>query len=385
MNTDPHIQQIFDVIEELRKARDDGPRTRKLLDALFRNVHNLKANASANGLSSLVEAAQQFENVLHSLRTGERAADPLVSNAIPFDVWSSLKREQKYALQQSIAEGARLFLVQTDFDLADFERQFQSLKETLTKNGEVISTSPTTDGERPGKINFRILYARRADADSTLSNIPAVRVEEISIPGSARPQKDTNEFENRISILDRSFEKLSAELVNLPAASIDDVLQQALRAGRSAALATGKAVEFEVRGQDFLTDKSLCNTVAYPLLHLVRNAVDHGIETSDERVRLGKQPRGKIVIEAAVIDDQIRITVTDDGRGIDPAQIALIFRPGFSTASEVSAISGRGVGLDAVKTIIENAGGAVSVTSRPGHGSAFKMTFPSTSYPRHPR
>jgi two-component system, chemotaxis family, sensor kinase CheA len=377
MNTDPNVPQIFDAIEELRKAVDDGPRTRKLLDALFRNVHNLKANASANGLNKLVDAAHEFENLLHSLRTGAQTAEALASDAIPADVLSSLKQEQKHGLQQCIAEGARLFLVQTDFAVADFELQFQSLKETLSKNGEVISTSPIADSERPGKVNFRILYAQRAEAGPPLLNIPGVKVEGLSIQIPVTPQAVTNEFKNQIALLDRSFERLSAELVNLPAVSIDDVLRQALRAGQSAALATGKDVEFEVRGQHFLTPESLRNAVADPLLHLVRNAVDHGIETSDERLRLGKQPRGKIVIEAATIENQTRITVTDDGRGIDPAQIAFIFQPGFSTASELSQVSGRGVGLDVVKTSVEEAGGSVTVSSQLGRGSAFAITFPS--------
>ena len=100
----------------------------------------------------------------------------------------------------------------------------------------------------------------------------------------------------------------------------------------------------------------LDKTYVDPLVHLVRNAVDHGIESSEERVKLGKAERGKIVIEAATLDGEIRITVTDDGRGIDPALIEQIFRPGFSTAAEVSEISGRGVGLDAVKTANRRSG-----------------------------
>src|SRR5215216_6294186 len=128
----PEIEQIYSVIEQLREAGDDGPRKRKLIDTLFRHVHNLKAKASANGLTNLVTAAHEFENVLHSLR-----ADPLT-------------------------EGAKLFLVQTSFDVADFDREFQRLKETLSRTGEVISTSPRVDKERPEKVNFRILYARKA-------------------------------------------------------------------------------------------------------------------------------------------------------------------------------------------------------------------------------
>jgi two-component system, chemotaxis family, sensor kinase CheA len=372
MNTDSQVEQILTAIEELRNAANDGPRTRKLLDALFRSVHNLKANASANGLSGLAAAAHEIENVLHSIRTGTETSDAFVSNAIPADIWSSLKQEQKHTLQQSIAEGARLFLVQTSLEVADFDQQFQSLKETLSKTGEVISTLATVD--RAGKISFRMLYTGTVEADLTSLDIPDVIVEEISVPLTAASPKSAID----IHALERSFEKLSAELENSGIAPVGDVFQQALRAGRSTALATGKEIDFEVRGQDLKLDQTLCEAMADPLIHLVRNAVDHGIESNDERVRRGKDPRGKIVIEVTTSEAQTTITVTDDGRGIDPASLPFIFQPGYSTASEVSTISGRGVGLDAVKTGVEEAGGSVSVSSEPGKGSTFKLTLPNS-------
>jgi len=104
------------------------------------------------------------------------------------------------------------------------------------------------------------------------------------------------------------------------------------------------------------------------LINLVRNAVDHGIET-----------RGKVFIEITQRDDQISVTVTDDGRGIDPSLIDKIFEPGFSTAQKVSTISGRGIGLDVVKTRVEELGGTVNVRSTPGQGASFELTLPISS------
>lgn len=342
MNIDP----IFTAVEQLRVVAGDGPATRKVVDALFRHVHNLKANAATNGLSDLAAAAHEFENVLHSIRAG--AADTFVSDAIPRDIWTSLRRDQKSTLTQSIAEGAKLFLVEASFDVAHFDREFQNLEQTLSKTGEVISRVPNAS---PGKVNFRILYAQKGEAD--LPNASDITMQELSAALTS-PANASNDLE----AVERAFEKLSAELINLPATSDEGVLQQALRAGRAAAVLTGKEVEFEVRGEDLLLDEKY----VVPIVHLVRNAVDHGIESS-----------GKIVIEAAIHDGETRITVTDDGRGIDPALIDQIFKPGFSTASEISELSGRGVGLDAVKTAIEEAGGSVSVTSKVGHGSTFEI------------
>lgn len=326
MNPDP----IFTAVEQLREVAGDGPAMRKVLDALFRHVHNLKANASANGLNDLAAAAHEFENVLRSMRT------------------------------RAIAEGARLFLVRANFDVADFEQKFQSLKERLSNTGEVISTSPSIDNERPGKLKFKILYAETNDAVQTLSDIPGLLIEEITTP----PAPSTSELEAHASF-DSAFEKLSAELAKLPAVSPQDVFEIAVRAGQAAASALGKEVEFEVREQDLKLDARMREVVRDALVHLVRNAVDHGIEA-----------RGKIVIEASSIEGQTRITVTDNGRGIDPTLTEQIFRPGFSTAPEVSEISGRGVGLDAVKTAIEDAGGSITVTSQIDHGSIFEITVP---------
>jgi two-component system chemotaxis sensor kinase CheA len=342
VNTDP----IFTAVEQLRLLAGDGPATRKVVDALFRHVHNLKANAAANGLNALAAAAHQFENVLHSIRTG--AADTFVSKAIPRDVWTSLRPDQKSTLTRSIAEGAKLFLVEASFDVAHFDREFQNLEQTLSKTGEVISRLPAAT---PGRVNFKILYAQRGEGD--LPDIADVTIQEISAALTS-PANATHDLE----AVERAFEKLSEELINLPPTSGEGVLPQVVRAGRAAAVVTGKEVEFEIRGEDLLLDKKYI----VPLVHLVRNAVDHGIESS-----------GKIVIEAATRDGETRITVTDDGRGIDPALIDQIFQPGFSTATEISEISGRGVGLDAVKTAIEEAGGSINVRSEVGRGSTFEI------------
>lgn len=357
MNTD----SIFTAMQQLHEVAGDGPATRKSLDTLFRHVHNLKANASANGLSDLASAAHEFENVLHSMRTA--AADTSLTNSIPADIWSSLRQDQKSTLTQSIAEGAKLFLVEASFDLAHFDREFQNLEQTLNKTGEVICRLPNAS---PGKVNFRILYAQR-DETADLPNSSEITIEQISAV-LTNAAKATNDLKT----VERAFEKFSAALINLPAASDEGVLQQILRAGRAAAAVTGKEVEFEIRGEDLL----LAKTYVDPLLHLVRNAVDHGIEASEERVKLGKPERGKISIEAATLDGETRITVTDDGRGIDPTLIERIFRPGFSTATQVSEVSGRGVGLDIVQTTVKELGGTISITSQVGQGSTFEIKLP---------
>src|SRR5215203_2857909 len=189
MSTDPQIDQILDAVEQLRTADVDGPHQRKLIDALFRNVHTFKAKATTNGLHDLAAAAHEFENVLHAIR--------------------------KTTLQQALSEGAKLFRVQTSFDVADFGREFQSLKETLSSIGEVISTSPRIDKERPGKVNFEILYARKTDDGETipeLSNAHVVSVEEVSKQQAVIPGQSSKDI---ASSIEGPFAKFLADLVNL--------------------------------------------------------------------------------------------------------------------------------------------------------------------------
>lgn len=327
------LEQIKTALAELRNTSGDGPATRKQLDSLFRQVHSLKATASADGLADLSRAAHELENVLHSLRTGEATLDNHVLQQmtntlsetlpLPGELLNSLKAEEKHALQQSLNEGAKLFLVQTSFDAADFDQQFQDLKARLSRDGEMISVAPKAENN---KINFRILYATRVE---NLELAPNVSVEPI-------PQTSGNLWDRIV------------------------------RAGESTAAALNKEVDFHLSG----TDLSLDDAIADCLIHLVRNAVHHGIES-----------RGTITITATNEHDQLTIKVTDDGRGIDPQTIAsgLIFQPGYSTASELSEFSGRGVGLDVVKTTVESLGGSVQIQSEPGRGSTFEITLPSKS------
>jgi chemotaxis protein histidine kinase CheA/ActR/RegA family two-component response regulator len=172
------------------------------------------------------------------------------------------------------------------------------------------------------------------------------------------------------------------------------------RAARAVALKQGKDVEFVLEGETTEVDRTVYEEVAGPLLHLVRNAVNHAIETPQERIRRGKPPTGQIKLSASYEGNQIMITVRDDGNGIDrdnvrrtaisrglirPDQqlsedevVALIFRPGFSTAGVVSEESGRGVGLDVVRDSVSRLRGTLVVESAPGMGTAFTMTFPTS-------
>lgn len=193
---------------------------------------------------------------------------------------------------------------------------------------------------------------------------------------------------------------IEERLIGLRMVTVSQILERAARAGRLAARATGKDVTFVTTGGDVKLDKALADAIADPLLHILRNAVDHGVELPSERKRIGKKPRGTVRLEARGEGNRVVLRVVDDGRGIDPLRITraaaaqgvieagrlltkpqalrLIFRPGFSTAASVSSVSGRGVGLDVVERAVEQVGGELHVSSEPSAGTTFEIVLPTT-------
>jgi two-component system, chemotaxis family, sensor kinase CheA len=221
----------------------------------------------------------------------------------------------------------------------------------------------------------------------------------LALSGSASVEKEELSASLATEIRRRAVE-LEERLIALRMIPLARALKRAVRAGLLASRLVGKEVDFEVTGEDVRLDKSLVDAVSDPLLHLARNAVDHGIETPGERARGGKSARGLVRFSAVAEGSRVRLRVSDDGRGIDPSHITraaraqgiinadtalnmrealrLIFRPGFSTAASVSSISGRGIGLDVVEHALEQAGGEMRVWSETGAGTTFEILLPTT-------
>lgn len=375
---------------------------------------------------------------------------------LPSELSQALTDEEKHRLGRRYVDGNSLCLVATSFDIADFEEQFYSLKEKLAEIGEVLSTSPAVGSEDVERINFRILFSTdegvqmvgmhlqsfpnvaitqlppaataisherpaepaatqppvlapnfiRADlndldqllsATHQLSRLTTAALDQAQL---AIPQENDSQFKLQADEIRRCFLQLQNEMINLRMVSLGPILQRAARAGRAAARTVNKQIDFEVVGSELRLDKMLSDAIADPLVHLVRNAVDHGIETPEARLAARKPERGKITIEVVRVGSRTRLRVSDDGRGIDPTTISraaiklgivdrasdvdmnrslrLIFRPGFSTLSSPSTVSGRGVGLDIVENSVEQVGGEVRVSSESGRSSIFEIRLPVT-------
>jgi two-component system chemotaxis sensor kinase CheA len=194
--------------------------------------------------------------------------------------------------------------------------------------------------------------------------------------------------------LARAAESLENDVLGLRMERFGELADSLLRVARDVALAESKLVDLVIEGAEIEVDRSLLETLKAPLSHLIRNAIDHGIETPAERRRLGKAERSKLLVSARLRGDVVEIEVCDDGRGLDLEAIArqaraagialadgedvsrLIFAHGLSTAQRVTEISGRGVGLDVVKTQLEAVNGRVEVHAERGRGARFRLELP---------
>ena len=205
---------------------------------------------------------------------------------------------------------------------------------------------------------------------------------------------------NELSQLLKLTQSLQDSVMAIRAQPVRVIFSRMTRVVRDLMSETGKDVELEICGAETEIDKALIEKLSDPLIHMIRNAVDHGIESPDERAAAGKAPRGRIRIGASQRGNQILIEVSDDGRGIhrdklrrkaieakiisadavltDDETTDLMFLPGVSTAVAVTNISGRGVGMDIVKKSVQNLGGRISVTSVPGQGCKMTLNLPLT-------
>jgi two-component system chemotaxis sensor kinase CheA len=209
-------------------------------------------------------------------------------------------------------------------------------------------------------------------------------------------------FSDAMAFQSRVLSELQHSVMKIRMVPVEQLFRRFPRMVRDVAKQCGKEVALVMKGQETDLDKSLLDVIAEPMTHLVRNAVSHGIESAEERVRNGKLARGTIQLTSYHHGNQVIVEITDDGAGIDVQKVkakaiekglltseeaerwgeteilGLVFRPGFSTADEITEVSGRGVGLDVVQTVLHRLKGSVDIETRVGHSTTFRLKLPLT-------
>ncbi len=366
-------QELLHELETALLAWEKTPADATLLNRVFRAAHTLKGNAGMFGLADVEHCGHDLETMLDRVRRGQQQPDRATIN---------LALAAKDELARLLVPVSGVSAANTASDMtAALERFGQA-------------TADAAAG--PGLSTLRVAAAKLDHLVDLVGELVTVQARLLE---RASAQTDS-ELYGVAEDVSRLTWELREAAFGVRMVQVSSVFARFSRSLRDQAQQLGRDVELTTSGGDTELDKSLIERLHDPLMHLVRNAIAHGIESPHERMRRGKPATGRIQLSASSAGSEVTLTVVDDGAGIDVAVIRanavargliatgaaltdrqvldLIFLPGFSTASTVTNVSGRGVGLDAVKRAIQEMQGTLEVHTEPGQGTTFSIRVPLT-------
>lgn len=438
MNFDENILQDFLVeakegitkLEEGFIELEKDPKKIEVLKELFRTMHSLKGAAGFFGFKTLESIAHFSEDILSKLRDGliepeedvvdillkavdyikyiisyieENKTEPVEDKILDFLVeLSNFNEKLRKKVQEKPKEGIGEEKIEEKKEVAEErveekieEKKEVKLVEEVKEEKEEAPLSPHVElAETHIKVDVKLLDQLMNLAGELV--LARNRVVQLS-------QKTMDEELTRsVQILSMITTEMQETIMKTRMQPIGSIFNKFPRIVRDLAKALGKKVNLHLEGTETELDRSIIEAIKDPLTHLIRNAIDHGIETPEERVMLGKPEEGNLVLRVYQEGGQVVIEIDDDGRGIDIEKIKkkavekgfmsyeeverasekellnLIFKPGFSTAETVTQLSGRGVGMDVVKANIEKLGGSIEINTIQGKGTNIKIKIPLT-------
>ncbi|MDQ2771154.1 MAG: chemotaxis protein CheA [Bacteroidota bacterium] len=372
-------------LSELERNTNAGP----ALNELFRLMHNLKANARAMGFIDLGEVAHHLETLFGLIRDKERSFGGDLARVVFMGV---------------DVMGAMIRAVGADEPLPDAKALLDNLDRLVRGEAPVLDAeeAPETEEEASKKMELSdLVYIQVKKLDNLLNLVGELVIDRDRVMTLAQELGNpallaTAQHLFRISD-DLQYSVMDARLVG-----VGVLLNKFPRVVRDVATAEDKEVELTLSGQDVQIDRNVLQIITDALLHLVRNAVSHGLETPAQRVAAGKPRVGQLSLSALTEREDVLIQVRDDGRGINTEAVrkkaierglvtaaqaaqldergvwALLFEAGFSMAEKITDISGRGVGLDVVKLALDSLGGQLRVDSELGKGTTFTLVLPTS-------
>ena len=414
-----YLKTINDTVVSLEQSPSD----RAAIDSLFRGAHSLKGMAASMEYAYVVDVAHSMEDLMIRVRDGALAFDSGVADLLleGADLIEGLLNDVEQEIEQRRPP-------------ADFPRRLssyapqQAQPKALVSQEEAPSQAPSEEPsqapseeqseEQPEEPSQEPAPAATEPGKELAGELSTVRVKTelldhlINLTGELITNKHrllnigrelaSPHLDEAVSETSKLLRALHDEVMKVRLMPFDAICDRFQRSVRALAKRSGKDLHFELEGRDIGLDRGILEQLTDPLNHILRNAVDHGMEGSAERVAAGKPAKGVVKLSASRDRDRVLVTVSDDGRGMEPrimiqAAIAkrlitredadllsprqalmLVCIPGFSTAKEVTDISGRGVGMDAVNASIQKLGGSLSIDSEPGKGSRFTLMVPMT-------
>ncbi len=390
--TKENLAAVDSGLIELETTPDDAA----ILANVFRLVHTIKGTSGFLSLSRLGRIAHAAENVLGKVRDGKLAATPITITAVlkSIDRIKAVLAELEATGQEPDADDGDVIKILER--IADGQSVFDSPSATSATIAPVTETEQLFQRVRGQTI--RVSVDTLDGLMNLVSELVLTRNQLVQLVRST----PGNVFEAPIQRLSACTSQLQEELMRTRMQPIGQAWSQLPRVVRDLAFDLGKKISLELHGEQTGLDRQVLELIKDPLTHMVRNAVDHGIEKPAERVTRGKSETGHIRLEASQEGGFIIIRMKDDGRGIQSERLAqkaldagivteadlarmseaqiqrLIFRAGLSTADNTTTVSGRGVGMDVVKVNIERIGGAVDIKSVAGVGTEFIIKIPLT-------
>ena len=411
-------EQLSTMNEELL-ALERAPTASEPVSAVFRAVHTMKGMSATMGYATVTALAHELESLLDRVRHAEIAVDRTVTDTL-FAAVDALERaveievaggsaetaaapalDQLRALAQARATAA-LPLHTQEFAIPSATQEFA----IPSASQEFAIPSASQEFATPGAAKTNVakgprtirVELRRLDGLTNLAGellVARGRLTDVAHE-IASPALD-----EALAQASRLISDLHEEIMASRMVPVGQVFDRFPRLVRDAAHSLGKEIELTLNGREIELDRSMLDEVGEPIVHLLRNAADHGIELPDVRERAGKPRAGQLTLTVTRERQMVTMRVQDDGRGIDRGQVLararaeglvdatvemlddeqlvrIIARPGFSTAEKITDISGRGVGIDVVLTRVRALGGSVEIASKPGEGTTVTLRLPVT-------
>ena len=427
---DECVERTDSLSERLLRLEQNAD-DRELVNEIFRDLHTLKGSSAFAGLTKMNRVAHKAEDLIGALREGRRQVDkPLVDlllealdalraivtrarNHAPIDI--DITSLTARLANPSLSPSPSLTPSPSPFPApspppspspaaSTLRIEFEKVDHLLNLVGEVVlarsrlnsaSEAQSSILHEVGAVRKRLTTLRGLNGSAAPLNDELERLERVL-------RETFGEVEMGLGGLGLAVGQLRDTVMKLRMVPIARLFSKYQRTVRELGSKLGKEISVELTGAETELDKVLVERLEDPLLHLVRNAADHGIETPAERERAGKPRVGRVVLSASQSGGQIVVSIKDDGRGLDPAKLIkkalekgllspeeaatldaeqayqLIFRAGFSTAEQISDVSGRGVGMDVVREAISRLKGDVRISSEVGRGTTLELSLPLT-------
>lgn len=421
----------LDQLDQDLVGLEQNPGEVSILSSIFRTIHTIKGTCGFIGFSKLESVAHVGENLLSKLRDGELVLNPAITSALLAMVdairqmlscieenqnegdvdYSELIGTLTNLLKSDSAETAPVPVesspqVETSEEVVPVEQAEETPPAQVIVPEAKKEETPAKSAEPSGGVEKKSMADTNIRVDVTLLDQLMNLVGELVLARNQilqfGDQGQDPVFAATTQHLNLVTTELQEGVMKTRMQPIGNVWNKFPRVVRDLATSCGKKIRLEMEGKETELDKTLIEAIKDPLTHIVRNSADHGIESPEDRIAAGKPEEGMLKLRAFHEGGQVNIEIIDDGGGIDPAKIKqkaleknvitqeqaarmsdrelvnLVFAAGFSTAAKVTNVSGRGVGMDVVKTNIEKIGGTVDIQSKYKEGTTLKIKIPLT-------